>query len=214
MVAPQARKESSGIDRSGPRARRRNRDEAHLRRPLDPPARAGLAMSAQRHGVRPEHPIPLPAGALAPNFTLKSTPDQTVSLSESRGRPVLPVFSPADWSPVCTDQLSPYNEIRPEFQKHNSEIVAIPVDGVWSHAAFARDRNLHFPLLADFEPKGDVSRRHGVYLDLEGESARALDVIDPKGRVRWSYVSPTGVNPGADGILSALEGLSREGSRS
>jgi peroxiredoxin len=151
--------------------------------------------------------VPIPPGTVAPNFTLKSTPDQSVSLTEFRGRPVVLVFYPADWSPVCTDQLSLYNEILPEFQKHNAEILAISVDGVWSHAAFARDRKLHFPLLADFEPKGAVSRLYRVYLDREGESARALYVIDGAGRIRWSYVSPTGVNPGADGILSALEGL-------
>jgi peroxiredoxin len=169
-------------------------------------------VSDRRHAVRGKHPTPLPAGAAAPDFTLKSTPDQSVSLSEFRGRPVVLVFYPADWSPVCTDELSLYNEILPEFQKHNAEIMGISVDGVWSHAAFARDRKLHFPLLADFEPKGEVSRRYGVYLDHEGESARALYVIDPKGRVRWSYVSPTGVSPGADGVLGALERLSTGGS--
>ena len=79
--------------------------------------------------------------------------------------------------------------------------------GIWCHLAFAKDRHLHFPLLADFEPKGDVARRYGVYRAHEGISERALFVIDADGIIRWSYVSPVGINPGADGILRALEAL-------
>lgn len=85
--------------------------------------------------------------------------------------------------------------------------MGISVDGVWSHAAFAQDRKLHFPLLADFQPKGEVSRRYGAYMESDGESARALFVIDPKGVIRWSYLSPEGINPGANGILTALDRL-------
>jgi peroxiredoxin len=151
----------------------------------------------------------LPPGTPAPEFALHSTPDQKVSLTELRGRPVVLAFYPADWSPVCSDELALYNEILPEFQKYNAEVVGISVDGIWSHAAFARDRNLHFPLLADFEPKGEVSRQYGAYMDQEGESARALFVVDERGVIRWSYLSPTGINPGANGILAALEHLSK-----
>ncbi|SPL62650.1 Alkyl hydroperoxide reductase subunit C-like protein [Ochrobactrum soli] len=97
-----------------------------------------------------------------------------------------------------------YNEVLPEFAKFNAEIMGISVDGVWCHAAFAEHRKLHFPLLADFEPKGAVARRYGVYRNAEGTSERALFVIDEEGVVRWSYVSPVGINPGADGILNAL----------
>ena len=157
-------------------------------------------------------PSLLPAGARAPDFVLPSTPDQKVSLKELRGRPVVLAFYPADWSPVCTDQMALYSEILPEFKKYDAEIMGISVDGVWSHAAFARDRKLHFPLLADFEPKGEVSRRYGAYMDREGESARALFVLDGKGTIRWSYLSPAGINPGANGILAALERLSKGGS--
>jgi peroxiredoxin len=151
----------------------------------------------------------LPAGTLAPEFVLPSTPDQKVSLSELRGRPVVLAFYPADWSPVCSDQMGMYNEMLSEFEKYDAEIMGISVDGVWSHAAFARDRKLHFPLLADFEPKGDVSRRYGVYSDRDGESERALFVLDQKGVIRWSYLSATGINPGANGILAALDRLSK-----
>lgn len=155
---------------------------------------------------------PLPPGTEAPDFELRSTPDQTVSLDEFRGRPVILAFYPEDWSPVCSDQLALYQELLSEFQKFNAELVGISVDGIWSHLAFAKDRNLHFPLLADFEPKGEVSRRYQVYRS-DGTSERALYVIDAEGIVRWSYVSPVGVNPGADGILRALADI-EEGSTS
>jgi peroxiredoxin len=154
---------------------------------------------------------PLPPGTEAPEFQLPSTPDQTVSLSEFRGQPVILAFYPEDWSPVCSDQMALYQELLPEFQKFNAELVGISVDGVWCHLAFAKDRNLHFPLLADFEPKGDVARTYQVYRSKDGTSERALYVIDADGLVQWSYVSPVGVNPGADGILRALENLGQEG---
>ena len=149
----------------------------------------------------------LPPGTQAPDFTLHVTPDQKLSLSELRGRPVVLAFYPADWSPVCGDQMALYNEIRPEFERFNAEILGISVDGVWCHAAFAHDRKLHFPLLADFEPKGAVARKYGAYRDADGTSERALFVIDKDGVIRWSYLSPVAVNPGADGILDALEQL-------
>jgi len=159
-----------------------------------------------------QRPVPLPPGTAAPEFRLPSTPDQTLSLTEFRGRPVILAFYPEDWSPVCSDQLALYQELLPEFQKFNAELIGISVDGIWSHLAFAKDRNLHFPLLADFEPKGEVARTYQVYRATDGTSERALYVIDGDGIVRWSYVSPVGVNPGADGILRALESLEGGGS--
>jgi len=151
----------------------------------------------------------LKPGAKAPDFSLSTTPDQKVSLSEFRGRPVVLVFYPADWSPVCSDQLALYNELKPEFSEFEAQIIGISVDGVWCHLAFGRDRKLHFPLLADFEPKGAVARQYGVYREKDGESERALFVIDAEGVIRWSYVSPVGINPGADGILKALESMAK-----
>ena len=109
----------------------------------------------------------LPVGTQAPDFTLNVTPDQKISLSELRGRPVVLAFYPADWSPVCGDQMALYNEILPEFQKHHAEVVGISVDGPWCHQAFAEHRHLHLPLLADFEPKGEVSRAYGAYREHE-----------------------------------------------
>jgi peroxiredoxin len=120
---------------------------------------------------------------------------------------VVLAFYPADWSPVCGDQLALYNELLAEFHRYKAELIGISVDGVWCHAAFASARNLHFPLLADFEPKGKVSMAYGAFSARDGQSSRALFVIDGAGTIRWSYLSPRGVNPGADGILAALESL-------
>jgi peroxiredoxin len=151
----------------------------------------------------------LKPGVQAPDFSLLSTPDQKVSLSDFHGQPVVLVFYPADWSPVCSDQLALYNELKPEFSEFEAQIIGISVDGVWSHLAFSKDRKLHFPLLADFEPKGAVARQYGVYREKDGEAERALFVIDAEGVIRWSYVSPVGINPGPDGILKALESTAK-----
>lgn len=159
--------------------------------------------SARRSGNGQPHAL-LGPGTRAPDFTLPATPDQKVSLSDFRGRPVVLVFYPADWSPVCGDQLALYNEILPEVSKYGAQLIGISVDNTWCHVAYAKDRHLHFPLLADFEPKGAVARQYGVYGD-NGETARALFVIDENGIVRWSYLSPVGVNPGAEGFLQALD---------
>ena len=151
----------------------------------------------------------LPPKTPAPNFTLNATPDQKVSLSDLRGKPVILAFYPADWSPVCGDQMALYNEILPEFHRHQATLIGISVDGAWCHAAFAANRKLHFPLLSDFEPKGAVARAYGAYRPSDGTTERALFVIDEQGLIYWSYLSPVGVNPGADGILEALESLSK-----
>jgi len=151
----------------------------------------------------------LQAGTLAPDFDLYAAPNQKLSLRESRGKPVILAFYPADWSPVCGDQMSLYNEVLAEFQKYGAELLGVSVDGVWCHEAFAKDRHLQFPLLSDFEPKGEISRLYGVYRAEEGVSERALFVIDRQGVISWSYLSPVAINPGADGILEALEELSK-----
>lgn len=149
-------------------------------------------------------------GQLAPDFTLPSSSGGTFTLSEHRDRNTIIAFYPADWSPVCGDQMTLYNEVLPMFSDLGATLVGISVDGVWSHRAFAEARNLDFPLLADFEPKGKAARQYGVYRGDEGTSERALFVIDARGILRWSYLSPMGINPGADGILSALEEINQE----
>jgi peroxiredoxin len=152
----------------------------------------------------------LQPGTRAPDWELNATPDQRVRLDDFRGRALIMAFYPADWSPVCTDQMALYNEILPEFHRLGAELVGISVDGAWCHRAFAKSRNLHFPLLADFHPKGEVSQEYGVYDGEIGMSVRALFVLDGDGLIRWSYVSPIGVNPGADGILTALESMAAQ----
>jgi peroxiredoxin len=154
-----------------------------------------------------DHSDPLEPGTQAPDWELKATPDQTVKLSDFRGRDLIMAFYPADWSPVCTDQMALYNEILPEFKRLGAELVGISIDHAWCHVAFAQSRKLRFPLLADFHPKGEVAQHYGVYDENIGMSERALFVLDGEGVIRWSYVSPIGVNPGADGILAALESM-------
>ena len=150
----------------------------------------------------------LAPGMTAPDFTLPRSPDVALSLRSLRGRPVVLAFYPADWSPVCGDQLALYNESLDMFEElGNPQLVGISVDGVWCHQAYAEHRKLRFPLLSDFEPKGEVARAYGVYRDADGISERALFVIDPRGTIAWSYLSPIDKNPGADGILRALESL-------
>ncbi len=148
---------------------------------------------------------PLEKGTKAPDFSLKDTPDQKVSLSDFVGKKLIIMFYPADFSPVCGGEVTLFNELIPEFKKYNAELVAISVDNVWSHLEFAKEKNLHFPLLSDFHPKGEVSKKYHAYREEEGESERALYLIDENGIILWSYISPMGINPGADGVLKALE---------
>ncbi|MDR6100965.1 peroxiredoxin [Agrobacterium larrymoorei] len=147
----------------------------------------------------------LSRGTKAPAFALRVTPDQTLSLSEFTGRRVILAFYPADWSPVCGDQMTLYNHVLSEFRKKGASLLGISVDSAWCHQAFARDRNLHFPLLSDFHPKAQVAQAYGVYRDDVGECARALFIVDENGTIAWSYLSPVAVNPGADIILDALD---------
>lgn len=147
----------------------------------------------------------LPQGTPAPEFRLPTGPDQTLGLADLRGRPAVLAFYPADWSPVCGAQMPLYEQIRPLFAAFDAQVAGISVDGPWCHRAWAEQNDIHYPLLADFEPKGAMSRAYGVYRDQDGISERALFVLDPGGTIHWSYVSPIDINPGADGILHALE---------
>jgi peroxiredoxin len=165
--------------------------------------------SVTSHYVRYAPSTILKAGTLAPDFTLHTTPDQKLSQTDFRGRPVILAFYPADFSPVCGDEVTLFNEILPEFEKFNAVLLGLSVDGVWCHLAFSKDRKLRYPLLSDFEPKGEVAKKYGVYRREDGVSERALFVIDKDGIIRWSYVSPIGINPGANGVLNALESLDK-----
>jgi peroxiredoxin len=147
---------------------------------------------------------------IAPDFELYATPDQKFSLHELKGRNVILAFYPADWSPVCGDEMSLFNEMLHFFRKFNAELLGISVDGKWCHAAFRKSRNLHFTLLADFEPKGAVAKQYGAYNEKEGLCERALFILDSDGIIQWSYLSPVGINPGADGIIEALEMITQK----
>ena len=149
-------------------------------------------------------------GEAAPDFELVTADGRRIALRDLRGAPVILAFYPADWSPVCGDQMGLYNEVLPEFERYGARLLGISVDGMWCHRAFTENRKLRFPLLADFEPKGAVAKRYGVYRERDGTTERALFVIDADGIIRWRYVSPIDVNPGADGILEALDALTAE----
>lgn len=144
-------------------------------------------------------------GAAAPDFTLSATPEQKVTLSDFRGQNVVLVFYPADWDSICGDQLALYNELLPIFRKRGVQLLGISVDSVWCHAAYQQARNIRFQLLSDFEPKGAVAKQYRVYREDEGVCDRALFVIDDDGIIRWSALFAPSVNPGADGILDALD---------
>jgi peroxiredoxin len=148
----------------------------------------------------------LETGTIAPDFGLLATPDQRVSLSEFRG-PVVLIFYPADWSPVCSDELSVFSAADRLFKARGAQLLGISVDGPWSHEEFKKQRKVAFPLLADHHPKGGVARAYDVYRDDDDTSERALFVIDGNRKVVWSEVSPVGVNPGADGALRAVEAM-------
>ena len=149
----------------------------------------------------------LEPGIVAPDFELKSSPRERIKLHDLRGKPVILAFYPNDFSPVCGDQMALYNEVLPEFKKYDAELLGISVDSAWCHGAYAKEKNLHFRLLADFEPKGEVARKYGAYRAQDGTEERALFVIDRDGVIHWSYLSPIDTNPGADGILDALDSL-------
>jgi peroxiredoxin len=144
-------------------------------------------------------------GEPAPDFTLRDQDGEDVSLSDYRGRKVILVFYPADFSPVCGDQLSIYQEVKPEIAEKGAELIGISVDSTWAHKAFQEKIGIDTPLLADFEPKGEVARAYGSYLDGAGTANRTLVLVDENGTVAWTYESPSpGEFPGANVVFDAL----------
>jgi peroxiredoxin len=144
-------------------------------------------------------------GAKAPDFTLRNQEGEEVSLADYEGRKVLLVFYPMDFSPVCSDQLSIYQEVKPELSEKGVELVGISIDHAYAHKAFQEKLGIDTPLLADFEPKGEVSRAYGSYIDAAGIANRTLVLVDESGTVAWTYESPTpGEFPGANVIFDGL----------
>lgn len=146
------------------------------------------------------------AGEPAPDFTLPDQDGQQVSLSGFRGRRVVLVFYPADFSPVCTDQLTVYQDVLEEFERRDAQLLGISVDGAFCHKAFQGHLNLTIPLLADFHPKGEVARAYGVWSDSYGLAHRALVIVGPDGTVEWTHRGSPLEVPGADLILAAVGG--------
>ncbi|HEY1285797.1 MAG TPA: redoxin domain-containing protein [Solirubrobacterales bacterium] len=145
-------------------------------------------------------------GRPAPEFTLRDQDGKKVSLADFRGRKVLLVFYPADFSPVCSDQLSIYQEVKPELSDRNVELLGISVDGSFAHRAFQEQLGIDTPLLSDFEPKGEVARAYGAYLEKYGTANRSLVLVDEDGAVEWVCESPTPLEiPGANLIFDALD---------
>ena len=161
----------------------------------------------QSKDMKPSSPKPLAAGQQAPGFSLPATGGEAISLDDFNGRPVVLIFYPRDESSVCSSQLALYNEALALFQEHDAQLLAVSVDDLASHEAFARSLNLKIPLLSDSEPPGNVAQTYGVLNHKDGRSERALFVIDGQGAIRWSHLSPRGINPGANGILDALDSL-------
>ena len=144
-------------------------------------------------------------GSAAPDFTLPDQDGKKVSLADYRGRTVVLVFYPADFSPVCTDQLNVYQEVLPQIEERGATLVGISVDGAFCHKAFQQHLGVSIPLLSDFHPKGAVAKAYGVYVEDHGVAARALVMVDPEGNVSWTYQSPPLEIPGANLIFDALE---------
>jgi len=133
---------------------------------------------------------PLPPGTQAPDFELRDPSGNAVGLHDLRGRPVVIVFYPLDWSPGCSQQLDLYQMEIDEFRRRDAELLAISVDSLYSHGAWTAVRGLTFPLLADFHPKGAVARDYSVWREQDGFSERALYVLDADGVIRYSHVAP------------------------
>jgi peroxiredoxin len=144
-------------------------------------------------------------GEQAPDFTLRNQDGEKVSLSDYRGRKVMLVFYPGDFSPVCGDQFSIYQEVKPEIEEKGVELVGISVDGFFAHKAFQEKLGFDTTLLSDFEPKGEVARAYGSYVEKMGFASRTLVLVDEDGTVAWTYESPNpGEFPGANVIFDAL----------
>ena len=157
----------------------------------------------------------LPIGERAPDFVLHDAQDQPVGLADFRGRPVVLVFYPLDWSPGCSRQLELYQQELDEFTGRGVQLVGISVDSIYSHGAWAAVRGISFPLLADFAPRGEVARRYRVWRERDGFSERALYLLDADGVIRYAHVSPYLHHlPDFDELLRAMDGVtSREEAR-
>ena len=150
---------------------------------------------------------------IAPPFALRCSQHCAATLDDYRGKTLVLVFYVADWHPVCTGQLERYRDFAPEFERLGAQVVGISPDSVWSHASFARAHGLTFPLLSDDSPRGAVARAYGLDEREGAPHRRGLFVVDPSGTVTWSAAFPELIDPGIDGVLTALEALKQPASQ-
>ncbi len=154
-----------------------------------------------------EQLAPLPVGVVAPDFVLPRASPIVLGSQHQDNQALVLAFYPMDWEPVSREQLTLYQANIDTFERLGARLLGISIDHVYSHAAFARDTQLHFPLLADFQPRGRVAQQYGVFRDTHGVSARALFVLDAQRVIRFSKVYPDALNPGVDELLTTLEAL-------
>jgi peroxiredoxin len=152
--------------------------------------------------------MPITAGQVAPDFTLKGSDDKEYTLSQLRGKTIVLAFYPLDFSPVCTKENTCFRDDLAAFNTANAQVFGISVDSVWAHKAFARDLGLSYPLLADFHPKGDVAKKFGLYLEDKGITARATVIIDKDGTVRHVEVYDIPQQRDNRKLLDALKSIS------
>lgn len=153
----------------------------------------------------------LEPGTPAPDFALPAADGTIVRLSELRGSPVALVFYPLDWSPGCSVQLELYEQEHQEFASRGIHLLGISVDSIYSHGAWAAVRGIHYPLLSDFQPRGETARAYNVWRTLDGHSERAVYLIDADGLIRWTHVSERLRElPDFDELVAALDLVAAE----
>ena len=139
-----------------------------------------------------------------PAFTLVGADERLFTASDLRGRTTVLVFYPYAFSPVCTDQLSLYDDLRDEFAAADAVLYGVSCDASWSQRAFQKQLGISMEQLSDFEPKGETCRAFGVY-HAGGFPERALVMVGPDGVVRWTHQADSpGDLPGANLIFDAL----------
>jgi peroxiredoxin len=145
------------------------------------------------------------AGQPAPDFTLKTAALEDFTREQLLGRTTVLVFYPFAFSPVCTDQFSVYNDLLEDFGERGATLYGVSCDATYSQTAFKDALGIEIEQLSDFEPKGATCRAFGVYHP-GGFPQRALVLVGPGLRVRWSYEAPSpGELPGANLIFDALD---------
>jgi peroxiredoxin len=145
----------------------------------------------------------LTPGTPVPSFELARADGESFTERHLLGHTSVLVFYPFAFSPVCTDQLQLYDELREELAQRGDALYGVSCDSTWAQSAFKEKLGVGSEQLSDFEPKGRACAAFGV-LHPGGFPQRALVITGPDGVVRWSYEAPS------PGELPAVE-LLREG---